>query len=285
MIAKIIGRGVDAYFRKTFSRRAPPPSTEIYGERAERKLKTFVYPPEGDNKDAPVLALFYGGGWHHGNPWQLAAVARDLSRQGVEVYLPEYRVAAWDKVSVADGLKDVRQFYRWLIDRRGNGPLFFGGSSAGGFLAANIALTSDVKPLGMVLINPALNLQRERTRRFWPMLEQPRGFGVDDLLALDPVNNLSDDAPPTIILHGAHDPVIPIDWVISYVEEAQRRGGDCRLVPFSGYSHGFVNQALFPNAHARAIEAIIDFMTQTIKGTDTGVGHSAAQDLNTIVNT
>lgn len=264
MIPKIIGRGVDIYFRKTFSGRAPPPALETYGETTERQLKTFVYPHEGGEPNAPVLALLFGGGWHHGNPWQLAAVARDLSRKGVTVYLPEYRVAAWDKVSVADALSDTRQFFQWMAGRHSANPIFFGGSSAGGFLAANVALTADRKPSGLVLLNPALNLKREHVKRFWPMLEQPRGFDVDDLLALDPINNFTDDTPPTIILHGSLDPIIPLNWVDSYAAQARRSGNDCHVISFKGYSHGFVNQALFPKAHARAVQAIMEFITHTV---------------------
>lgn len=264
MIPKIIGRGVDIYFRNTFSHRAPPPAVEIYCETAERKLETFVYPHEGDEQNAPVLALLFGGGWHHGNPWQLAAVAKDLSRKGVTVYVPEYRVAAWDKVSVADALFDANQFFQWMTDRHSGNPIFLGGSSAGGFLAANIALTANRKPSGLVLLNPALNLKRERLKHIWPMLEQPRGFGIDDLLVLDPINNFSVDTPPTIILHGSRDPIVPLSWVEAYATRAQRSGGDCRIMSFRGYSHGFVNLALFPKAHARAIQAIIEFITHNV---------------------
>ncbi len=264
MIPKIIGRGVDIYFRKTFSSRAPPPILETYGETTERQLKTFVYPHEDDEQNAPVLALLFGGGWHHGNPWQLAAIARDLSRKGITVYLPEYRVAAWDKVSVADALSDASQFFHWMADRHTANPIFFGGSSAGGFLAANIALTATRKPSGLVLLNPALNLKRERITRFWPMLEQPHGFGIEELLALDPIDKCSHNAPPTIILHGSRDPIIPLSWVEAYATQARRSGGDCRVMSFKGYSHGFVNQALFPKAHARAVQAIMEFITHTV---------------------
>ena len=262
MIPKIIGRGVDIYFKTAFSRRAAPPVLETYGETTKRQLKTFVYPHEGDEKNAPVLALLFGGGWHHGNPWQLAAVARDLSHKGVTVYLPEYRVAAWDKVSVADALSDTSQFFQWMADRHSANPIFLGGSSAGGFLAANIALTATRKPSGLVLLNPALNLKRERVKRAWPMLEQPRDFGIDELLAMDPINNCSEDTPPTIILHGSHDPIIPFNWVETYATQARHRGSDCHIIPFEGYSHGFANQALFPKAHARAVDAIVEFISR-----------------------
>lgn len=264
MIPKIIGRGVDIYFRRTFSSRALPPVIETYSETAERQLKTFVYPCCGDKENASAIALFFGGGWHHGNPWQLAAIARDLSRKGATVYVPEYRVAAWDNVSVADALSDARLFFQWMIDRHSANPIFLGGSSTGGFLAANLGLTANQKPSGLVLFNPALNLKRERIARIWPMLEQPRGFDVDDLLAFDPMHNLCDDPPPTIIFHGTRDPIIPLSWIEAYATEARLRRGCCRLMPFAGYSHGFANQSLFPKAHARAIDATMEFIIETV---------------------
>ena len=262
MIPKIIGYSIDNYFKRTFSDAAPPPMTEFYADTEERKLKTFVYPAHTNAAEAPALALFFGGAWHHGNPWQLAAVARDLSRLGVTVYLPEYRVAARDKVSAAESLSDVRGFYQWMMDRHGSSPIFFGGSSAGSFLAANTALTAVKKPMGLILLNPALNLDRARIARFWPILEQPRAFGVDDLLALDPINHISEGAPPTLILHGGSDPIIPFRWVESYAAKAKLRGENCRLISFDGYSHGFANQALFPNAHARAVNEVSGFIDE-----------------------
>lgn len=148
-----------------------------------------------------------------------------------------------------------------MVERHADNPIFLGGSSAGGFLAANTGVTENRKPSGLVLFNPALNLKRERVARIWPVLEQPGTFSVDDLLTLDPIRNLAENIPPTIILHGARDPIVPLSWIEDYAKEVRSRGGDCRVKAFEGYSHGFVNKALFPKAHARAIQATIEFIT------------------------
>lgn len=263
MIPKLIARGVDAYFRAAFSHSAAPPTIKVFSETPERPLKTFVYPSLGDKSSAPVLAMFYGGGWHHGNSWQLAAVARDLSSKGITVYLPEYRVASKDSASVADALFDAKQFYHWLLQRHKPNLIFLGGSSAGGFLAANIGLTENQKPSALILINPALNLTHKRMARVWPMLEQPNDFDVNQFLALDPMRQLRDTPPPTLILHGDRDPIIPFGKVEAYALESKRYGGRCELIAFKGYSHGFANQALFPKAHARVISSIANFISTT----------------------
>ncbi len=261
MLSRLFATRVDRYFESTFAPVAPPVERAVYRTVAGRALETFIYPAA---PHAPAtgcaIALFYGGGWLHGNPWQLAAIARDLSERGVTVYLPEYRVAEWDGASAREGLDDVRYFFGWMKDRHPEDHLFFGGSSAGAFLSARVGLMDECRPQGLVLINPALSVRRRRLRLFWRLLKQPKGFGVDDLVAMDPVNNLEDNPPPTLILHGDWDLMVPLAWVEEYVTAARAKGGHCDMVIFHRHTHGFANQSLFPNAHDRTVEEIVGFV-------------------------
>lgn len=260
MIRRLIGRGIDAYFKHTFSDVAPPASIETFTENQKFTLRTFIYPSSEDNEDSPALALFHGGGWHHGNPWQLAAIARDLSACGITVYLPEYRVASRDNASVADGLSDISCFLDWMMARHPNSPIHLGGSSAGAYLAANVGLTTPHSISGLVLLNPALNLDPKCIKRFWPLLEQPKGFMLDEFLAIDPVHDLDAATPPTIILHGTKDFLVPLSWVNTFVTKMNAAGGNFQMVMMEGYGHGLANGALFPNAHKRVVENIRDFV-------------------------
>ena len=121
MLTDLIGRGIDYYYKTACGPQAPPDETVTYVKKPDYSLNTYVYAGATavDRKDAPetVLAMFYGGAWHHGNHWQLAVIARDLARKGITVYLPEYRVASRHQASVADACQDVEQFYQWLNDR------------------------------------------------------------------------------------------------------------------------------------------------------------------------
>ena len=92
------------------------------------------------------------------------------------------------------------------------------------------------------------------------MFGQPSEFAIEDLLALDPIHFVSDDAPPTIIMHGTRDFVVPFNWVKGYAARAVELGNACELVPFPGYPHAFTNRMLFPKAHDRAVKLIDKFV-------------------------
>ena len=139
--------------------------------------------------------------------------------------------------------------------------IFFGGSSAGGFLAASVGMRAARKPRGLILLNPALNLDRKRVERSWNMFGQPSEFAIENLLALDPIHFVSAEAPPTIIMHGTRDFVVPFRWVKEYAARAVELGGACELVPFPGYPHAFTNRMLFPKAHDRTVQLISEFVT------------------------
>lgn len=260
MLLKAFAWGIDTYFKVTFSKNAPPAKIEVVASLHDRKLESFVYPAHGEIENSPVIALFYGGGWLHGNAWQLAGFARDLSKRGYTVYLPQYRVAVWDEASATQGLSDVAIFWEWFKDRYPERPLYLGGQSAGGFLAAHVALTSDIKPRALLLLNPAAGLDTKKIKRSWPILGQPRGYKPEDLISLDPIHHVKPGMPPTFIAHGTMDVVVPIEWVRRF-STAIGEVGICEMMELKGYGHGFANPHLFPDA----CNTVLDRMTEFIR--------------------
>ena len=65
------------------------------------------------------------------------------------------------------------------------------------------------------------------------------------LLDISPYHHLSRETPPTLILHGTEDELIPLPSVEAYCERAVELGSPCEVVSYEGAGHGFFNRDPF----------------------------------------
>jgi acetyl esterase/lipase len=103
-----------------------------------------------------TLLYFHGGGYRMGSPAAWANFASRLSAAtGLRVIVPDYRLAPEHPFPAA--VEDALAAYA-AVDEAFGGPLLVGGDSAGGGLAASLALTAAQRPDGLILISPWLDL-------------------------------------------------------------------------------------------------------------------------------
>ncbi|WP_207538336.1 alpha/beta hydrolase [Sabulicella rubraurantiaca] len=107
-----------------------------YGPLPRQSLD--LYSPEGLADTAPLLVFLYGGGWVSGSREDYAFVARPLARLGVMVAVPDYRL--YPQVRFPDFVEDAALALRVLAARESQRPLVVMGHSAGGFIAASLAV-------------------------------------------------------------------------------------------------------------------------------------------------
>lgn len=103
-----------------------------------------------------AIVYFHGGGYRMGSPAAWANFASRLSAAtGLRVVVPDYRLAPENPfpAAVADALSAHA-----AVEKAFGGPIFVGGDSAGGGLAASLALAAAQKPDGLILISPWLDL-------------------------------------------------------------------------------------------------------------------------------
>ena len=172
-----------------------------------------LYPaaqPRGD-----VLLLIHGGGWTNGYKEWMAFCAPAATARGITVASLGYRLApahVWPAgfQDVADGVASV---HARVADFGGDpGRIFVSGHSAGGHLAAMLALRTDWQaPRGLPadVLRGALPISG--TYLFGPdsgLSMRPRFLG-DPALANEerasPMNHLRGDAPPFLVAWGARD--------------------------------------------------------------------------------
>ncbi len=184
-----------------------------YGKLARQKLD--VYAPLGVPRDLPVVVFFYGGSWQSGRRQDYRFVAQALTSRGFIAVVPDYRI--YPEARFPTFIEDGAAAFAWIrnnISTFGGSParLFVMGHSAGAYIAAMLSL--DPRYLGQVGLSPGdvrgfIGLSGPYD--FLP-LKRPRLIeifgGADGIPETQPVNFVTADAPPALLLHGATDKIV-----------------------------------------------------------------------------
>jgi len=218
------------------------------------RLKAVVFRPPGVQRkpSRPAVVFFFGGGWRNGNPTQFYEHCRYLSSRGMLAVSAEYRVSSRHQVQVVDCVADAHAAIRWLrgqAENLGVDPrrIAAGGGSAGGHLAAAVAALPDLDPAGrpnaLILFNPALDLSaaalggKPTDAKY---VELSRRFGAS-AAALSPQTHLHRQMPPTLILHGRSDTLVPFAQAEAFQGRMRGLGRRCELAGYAEAGHGFFN--------------------------------------------
>src|SRR5574340_165524 len=113
-----------------------------YTGDGEAKHKLDIYVPKG-KRGFPVFFFVHGGSWRSGDRALYRALGNRFASEGIGVVVPSYRLAPKDPHPAQ--IEDVAAAFAWTvghIERHGGNParIFIGGHSAGGHLAALLAL-------------------------------------------------------------------------------------------------------------------------------------------------
>ena len=223
------------------------PEKILYKNTEEGELNLFVYKPsEFDiKKKYSCIVFFHGGGWNNGTPEQFDRQSRYFASRGMVAVSVEYRIRNVHGTSPIQAMEDAKSATRFI---RSNAKLLSidsnkiaaAGGSAGGHLAAvagnidlfdnsNEDLTISSKPNLLILYNPVLHNGRK-----WPWIDNPSNAS--------PYDNISKGAPPTIILTGTEDKIIPVELIENYKKRMESIGSRCDVIFYEGAEHAFFNR-------------------------------------------
>lgn len=215
----------------------------------ELKMHVF-YPPDYQPSDKrPAMVFFFGGGWKTGSPSHFYDQSAYFASRGMVVLCPEYRTETANGTSPKECVKDAKSAMRWVkihAPEMGVDPekIAAGGGSAGGHLAAAVALVDGFSeegedlsvscvPKALVLFNPVFD-------------NGPDGYGYERVgeywQAFSPMNNIDKDAPPTLVMLGGNDKLIPVATAQEYKRRMDEAGVRCELSLYGGMGHGFFNK-------------------------------------------
>lgn len=221
------------------------PHAYVYREIDGHKLNAFVFFPvgEGAGKPTSAILLFHGGGWSAGSAEWTFEAARRFAALGMVAMSVEYRLSEGN-VTPIDALADTCAAFRWARQHAaelGIDPKRVAGYgvSAGGHLvaaAATVGCPSDAansassKPDLLLLWSPALDVAADGWFR---KLLQGRASVSD----YSPADYAGPSTPPTCIVHGEKDTLVPLAGVKRFCDRVVQSGGVCKLIVYPGVGH------------------------------------------------
>lgn len=213
------------------------------------ELEALIFAPTdhtpSDNR--PAMVFFHGGGWINGNPESMARQARHLAERGMVAISVEYRIESTHGTTPFESIADAFSAIRWArahADELGIDPerIGGGGGSAGGHLAAAVATitakgydrdedrTVDPRPDALVLFNPVYD-------------NGPNGYGHerigDRYVDVSPLHNIHIDMPPTLVMLGDRDDLVPVSTAEAFRDRMRELGARSELVIYPGMEHAF----------------------------------------------
>ena len=235
-------------------------------------VKCRLYRSSGTTS-APLLIYYHGGGWVIGDLDTHDDICRKLARDArCSVIAVDYRLAPEHPAPAA--LDDCIAATRWIFANAKSldvdaARIAIGGDSAGGNLAALVAMHAGVTPVFQLLVYPATDMRmdypshRENAQGYLLTADSMKWFighylQGDDKKKSDPLYSpiLSDDAllkksPPTLVITAEFDPLR--DEGEAYAARLSAVGVHTSTVRFHGQIHAFFGMSELLDDAAAAI--------------------------------
>jgi acetyl esterase/lipase len=243
----------------------------VYGHKFGMALTFDMYQPE--NQNGAGVIIINSGGWrsHFPNLYEYTADGIRIKTQEIKIepFLSKGFTVFWvrhgssPKFEMHEIVSDLRRavrFIRFHSEEYGIDAERLGlqGGSAGGQLALLLATTAEIgnsevteefekgsgSVAAVVAYFPPTDLKRavDHLSKTDPeVLKQLPAVDLPDnqLIEYSPINFVTADDPPILIIQGDNDPGIPIDQGESMYQALQGAGVESKFVIIPGAGHGF----------------------------------------------
>lgn len=231
----------------------------VFGEADGAPLRADVFHPPHLDRPAPAVLLLHGGAWRMGDRTQLRGYGLRLGREGYVCVASEYRLApgaAWPAQ-----IHDAKAAVRWMrgnadalgIDQR---RIAASGNSAGGHLALLLGGTAGIEAFegdsgtpgvaadvaAVIAVYPPTRLPRvpsEITGEAGELDDDDGGGGGEAAALASPVNHAAAGFPPTLLVHGAADELVPVRASFLMYERLVAAGVPVDLHVYADQVHAF----------------------------------------------
>ena len=234
-----------------------------------------IYRPAGAGHG--VFVYFHGGGWVIGSLESHDRLCRTLAaRSEVTVVAVDYRLAPEHRYPAA--VEDAWTATTWAAERFA--PVVVGGDSAGGHLAAVVALRARDRGLRLalqVLLYPATNhafdttsyrehgtgthLTEPTLRWFWSQFLGDEQRGAEPEASPLQAPDLTGVAP-ALVLTAECDPLR--DEGEAYARRLLDAGVPATLTRYEGQIHGFIRMPAVLDAGGRGIDQVADAVRNAV---------------------
>lgn len=235
----------------------------VFGTGGGRDLKCNVYHPPVEGSGRPAVLLVHGGGWMTGDRTQLHGYAILLGRLGYVCVSTEYRLAGEAKWPAQ--IHDVKACLRWMranADTLGIDPekIAIEGNSAGAHLALMAAGTPNEPEFEgegghagvpthvaacIAIYGPTiLHGEGENLNKAMEFLFG-RGATAEDARRASPITWASANFPPTLIVTGNKDELVPVQWNLAMYNKLAEVGASVELHVYADQPHAFDREPPF----------------------------------------
>lgn len=227
-----------------------------YGSDPQQKMD--VYLPAGRNSATKVMILIHGGSWNGGDKSDFDAYVDTLKRRepSYAIFNINYRLANTTNLFPAQE-EDVKSAIEFILSKSAeyviSEKLVLVGASAGAHLALLQAYKHPNPAVKAVIdfFGPTdlVALYNNPPNVFVPLILQQVTGGTPSSHATlyqqsSPVNFVTPQAPPTMILHGGVDPVVPIAQSLSMKAELLAKNVIHEYVVYPMEGHSWVGPNL-----------------------------------------
>jgi acetyl esterase/lipase len=211
----------------------------------DRNLELDLFTPGNATERVPVVLLIHGGCWMAGARQNMEFYGVALARLGYATATMDYRLS--EEAPYPAAVDDCRAAVQWLTN---NGDQYnidteriaVLGAFAGGHLAQFLGYTSGPAVKAVLslygwtdLTDPAVNYQY--------YMELFLGAGYADAPELyeraSPITHVREGAPPTLILGGTIDTIVPITQAQKLARTLAQNDVPYVYAPVRGAYHGF----------------------------------------------
>ncbi len=240
--------------------------------------KMDVYFPEAGGP-WPLLVYVHGGAWMRGDKSEAAGFARGMTAQGYLVVSLNYRLYPAGRFPAM--IQDVKCAVRSLRAQAGEynlDPNRIGaiGVSAGGHLVALLgtadesagwdvgeSLDQSSRVQAVVAMAPPTDLTRNFPNADMELMRQT---GEVNLAEASPINHVTTDDPPILLIHGDRDSVVPYEQSQLMYERLVQTNVPAQLVTVQNGDHSLTGSA--GSATPTLVELnqiILDFLAKCLK--------------------
>jgi acetyl esterase/lipase len=243
-----------------------------------RPLRLDIYRQVAPKGPRPLVVYIHGGGWigghtrHSGAFSNWPGVLASLARKGYVVASVEYRLSSEAKFPAA--IQDVKSAIKWM---RANATRYsvdpqktiVWGGSAGGQLAALAATTCGVESLEPEVADKSIASQSDCVQglvAWYGVFDfnaiPPPPPGVDDAVSAagkylgcapaqcaskvalaSPIANIDAKDPPTLLIHGEIDKVVPVGQSRAFDAALRAKGVPSELIVIPAVDHSFIGSS------------------------------------------
>ncbi|WP_230986611.1 alpha/beta hydrolase [Cohnella fermenti] len=272
-----------------------PVDSLLFRQAGDKELRLLVMRPEEGGGAAPCIVWIHGGGFTSGTAEVLLPQCRYYSSLGYVCVSVEYRLMELDgetprpdgaqlEQQVADCREAVR-YVRRHAEQLGIDPrrIALVGESAGGYLAAGVTTLPDDEeeegsadavscvPDALILYNPITQLLGNWKRRIAAAVEESAQSWLERhtrAREMSPLLRLTAAHPPTLLMHGLADSIVPPEDSAEYAARLTELGvsAQLELLPASSHAFALFNYKASERELALTLEKTTEFLKTVFEG-------------------